>query len=383
MHIAESAKQPVTAKYKHQIRRQQGISSAKIIVYIAIFVAFVGVIGVGYEPTQTSAAKDNTSVSAYFDANSNKNTPSVDDIVATDVAANIAERADLPIASNIANTSISLNTQKELAQLDDGTTKKPHLVTATTNQIEYYKTKPGDSVVNIARKYGRSEDTIRWANGLQSDAIKPGTKLKILPVDGVIYTVKPGDSTNKIADLYNVSEQRIIAVNDLELKKPKAGQKLIIPSGAPPVRQDTVSNTVQQPSYNYVSRNGTGFGGKTWHIKTGTPMYPGNSYYFGNCTAYAYDRRHELGLPVGRWGHAASWAYNASQQGLRVDGTPSVGAIIQNGGGYGHVGVVERVLSNGDISISEMNAYVSGGGFNQVNGRIIPKSSVGQYTYIH
>jgi len=56
---------------------------------------------------------------------------------------------------------------------------------------------------------------------------------------------------------------------------------------------------------------------------------------------------------------------------------------MQNGGWLGHVSIVESILANGDLSISEMNASVPGGGFNIVSGRIIPASVVGQYVFIH
>jgi surface antigen len=51
-------------------------------------------------------------------------------------------------------------------------------------------------------------------------------------------------------------------------------------------------------------------------------------------------------------------------------------------GYFGHVAVVERVLANGDIVITEMNnlAY---GGFNRVNDRTISAGQAGAYQYIH
>ena len=60
-----------------------------------------------------------------------------------------------------------------------------------------------------------------------------------------------------------------------------------------------------------------------------------------------------------------------------------MGAIVQNGGGAGHVAIVESISDNGDVSVSEMNAYVSGGGFNVVSGRKISAALAGQYLYIH
>ena len=49
----------------------------------------------------------------------------------------------------------------------------------------------------------------------------------------------------------------------------------------------------------------------------------------------------------------------------------------------GHVAIVEQILPNGDIQLSEMNASVAGGGYNIVSGRIVPAANVHQYVYIH
>jgi surface antigen len=71
---------------------------------------------------------------------------------------------------------------------------------------------------------------------------------------------------------------------------------------------------------------------------------------------------------------------------MTVNSTPGVGAIMQNGGGwggFGHVAIVEKVLPNGDIEVSEMNASVAGGGWNVVSGRTIPASNTKFYAYIH
>lgn len=88
----------------------------------------------------------------------------------------------------------------------------------------------------------------------------------------------------------------------------------------------------------------------------------GNAYDYGQCTWWAYVRRHQLGLPVGSYfGDGAQWANSARAHGYRVDQTPSVGAVIvfapgQDGAHpvYGHVAIVEAVYGN-RVLISESN----------------------------
>ncbi len=205
-----------------------------------------------------------------------------------------------------------------------------------------------------------------------------------MPIDGTAYVVKSGDTVDSLAEKYKVDKTRLIVYNDLDISGLVVGNEIILPNGILP---DTEKPGYVAPVVQtfYYAGTGTGFGGNTWNIGYGTPGYAGNTYSYGNCTRYAYDRRVELGLRVSAsWGNASSWAWLAGAEGLQVDSAPSVGAVIQNGGGwYGHVGIVEKILPNGDVSISEMNASVPGGGYNVVSGRIIPVGSVGYYMYIH
>lgn len=112
-----------------------------------------------------------------------------------------------------------------------------------------------------------------------------------------------------------------------------------------------------------------------------------NWYYWGDCTWYTFERRKQLGKPVGNsWGNATNWASQARSAGYTVNNRPSVGAIIQanawtnNAWGMGHVGVVERVNPDGSILISEMN-FGTGQG---VKGfRTLSASQAANHNFIH
>ncbi len=83
------------------------------------------------------------------------------------------------------------------------------------------------------------------------------------------------------------------------------------------------------------------------------------------------------------WGNANTWAINARTAGYPVNNNPAAGAVLVGSSGYfGHVGVVERVKSNGDIVITEMNNYAYGG-FGIVNQRTISAGQARGYQYIH
>ena len=357
------------------------------VAYVGVFAVIVAMIAVGYQPPQQTA-QDNTVASA---TQATIETPivvkgdSVDKLIATDVASNIAEQTNMPIADNVAERAASLAIESELAQTDNTAIIKPQIIqpVIATRDVVTYTVKKSDTMTSIANAYGVSAKTIRWANDMSDNSISTGVKLKIPPVDGVLYKVKSGDTLDKIASTYGANKARIVSFNDLELSGLKPGSKIVIPGGNLPATQQP-GYTAPQP-VTIVQNYGTGFGGTSWTIKIGTPGHAGNGYAYGNCTRYAYDRRIELGLAVGtNWGNAASWSYYASNDSrFTVNNTPGVGAIIQNGGGYGHVGIVEQVKPNGDVVVSEMNAYVAGGGWNIVNGRIIPANQARYYAYVH
>ncbi len=105
------------------------------------------------------------------------------------------------------------------------------------SETEDYKVESGDTISSIADKKGISTDTIKWANDLTGDSIKPGQILKILPVTGVAYTVKSGDTLESVAKKFSSEQQAIVdfpfndVPDDFSLK---AGQVLVVPDGSPP-----------------------------------------------------------------------------------------------------------------------------------------------------
>jgi len=114
---------------------------------------------------------------------------------------------------------------------------------ANAHALIYYTVKRGDSLSEIAKKFGTTVKAIKRANHLKSSKIYVGQKLKIpvkfkkkdesgyfkkIPII-VKYRVKRGDSVLKIAKKFGVSPRSIIRLNGL--KKPyiiRPGQKLKI-----------------------------------------------------------------------------------------------------------------------------------------------------------
>jgi murein DD-endopeptidase MepM/ murein hydrolase activator NlpD len=109
--------------------------------------------------------------------------------------------------------------------------------------VVVYIVQPGDTVSSIAKKFGVSIDTIRWQNDLKSiDAIKPGQKLEIPPVTGIVHKVRRGETVYSIAKKFGVSAQQIVNwpfntyAND-ETFALAVGQTLMVPDGVKPAEK--------------------------------------------------------------------------------------------------------------------------------------------------
>jgi surface antigen len=92
--------------------------------------------------------------------------------------------------------------------------------------------------------------------------------------------------------------------------------------------------------------------------------WPGNSYALGNCTWYVYNRMHQFGKPIHTYmGNANQWVANYTKTpGAKLVTKPKAKdvLIVTNGllgssPQYGHVAIIEVVLPDGSLVISEMN----------------------------
>lgn len=216
----------------------------------------------------------------------------------------------------------------------DGAILKPHLVTsspgtAARTKIEYYEVEEGDTISDIAERFGLNVNTLLWENRLTARSlIRPGQKLTILPTDGVTYRIGSGDTVNKIAKRYGVSSDNIMAYNNLSSASLTVGQTIVIPGGRPPA-----SPVVTRPS---ASSSGSS-GSSTPPITSGKLLWPVAST---RITQY-YSWRHggiDIGAPTGTSIFAAEGGI------VEVSGWNSGGygyyIIIDHGGGlktlYGH-----------------------------------------------
>lgn len=355
----------VSPKSRSSLHTNRSRQLTTIVSYAAVLALIASVVSVGYQSPVQQQMNSQGAGTSVIEAEQ----LSVDQIVAANLAASTAQVADLSVATNVANLSISLNAKENLAQNDDNLLTKPQIVQPNSQRgVTTYRTVTGDTVQSVAARFGLTAETVKWANNLATDALTPDTNLAIPGTNGVVYTTKDGDSVQALAQKYGTDAARIISYNDLEVSGITPGMRIVIPGGILPENE--------RPRLAVVTSGGGGVA----RISGASAAVAGNKYDYGYCTWYVYNKRAAIGRPVGSfWGNAVSWASYARSSGYLVNNTPEVGAVLQNGGGYGHVAFVESVGADGSVTVSEMN-YA---GWNVVSTRTISAGQAGSYNYIH
>ncbi|WP_458413718.1 LysM peptidoglycan-binding domain-containing protein [Schinkia sp. CFF1] len=100
----------------------------------------------------------------------------------------------------------------------------PVTVKAESNPSNLYVVQSGDNLEGIAYKFGTSVKDLKVTNGLQTNVLFVGQKLKV----PVIYEVKSGDTLQSISTVFLTSVQTIKSANRLTSDALMIGQKLKI-----------------------------------------------------------------------------------------------------------------------------------------------------------
>lgn len=223
-----------------------------------------------------------------------------------------------------------------------------------------YIVKSGDTLAGIAKKFGVSKDTILYENKMkETDMLKVGQKLSILPFTGLSYKVVYGDTLLDLSIKYKVSLDKIRQYNFIRGDVLRLGQTLIIPTTSVP----KYSNVATRPANTTKTNSSNVLYPKVAPIQEGGNL-KAHIFPYGQCTWYVATRRF---VPWG--GHAKSWLVNSQKYGYEIGKKPVAGAIVatKENALYGHVAYVEEVKDD-VIVISEMNYK----GWGIVNKREIP-----------
>lgn len=131
--------------------------------------------------------------------------------------------------------NILYGASEQLIALDEDQISLDTIRSKVRDKVEIYTVQENDTLQSISTKFEISEKTILWANGLKSNKLKSGTKLKIPPITGIVHQVEPGDTIYTVAKKYGVKAQNIVNFPFNEFKDESfnliANSTLIIPDG--------------------------------------------------------------------------------------------------------------------------------------------------------
>ena len=162
------------------------------------------------------------------------------------------------------------------------------------NVLSYfsYRVKSGDTISEIASRYGITEDTVISVNNIKSSrTLQVGQYLKIPTLEGILYTVKTdGETPATIAQKYSVAADKVAMANSLQESTSLNAGRTVFVTGAKmdritklEINGDLFKNPLHS-SYYISSRFGwrvspfdsskrTYHGGIDMACPTGTPIY--------------------------------------------------------------------------------------------------------------
>ena len=303
---------------------------------------------------------------------------SVDQLSELYVVADLSDALSLASAQDVASNYVITNTMYNAGITLAGKPEKPSITTVTGSRgVIEYTVAEGESMEQIASKYGVTTDQIRWSNNRKNTDVSAGDVLYIPSKPGIVYTVKSDDTIESIVEKYGSTSEEIIALNDLELSGIAEGNRILIKDGSLPEteRPEYVPPVIVRPVYTYSYLGSTS---ERQNIEVVGYFYDlGGPYGRGQCTQWAWYMRQDLPASLG---NANTWGIRAAAIGYLVDHNPAPGAVFQsNGGWYGHVGYMESVNPDGSIVATEMNYGIP----YRVIRSTIPASSAAYLNYIH
>jgi murein DD-endopeptidase MepM/ murein hydrolase activator NlpD len=143
------------------------------------------------------------------------------------------------------------------------------------SEVVQHKVSEGETLESIGTKFNVTVDTIKWANDLDSEVIKPGQQLDIPPGTGVVHKVNAGDNIYTIAKKYNVDAQNIVNFPFNDFVDPDTfqltpGQTLFVPDG-------TIEVAPKPAEFRYVAQIQAGVQGTSsflWPTTGSITTYP-------------------------------------------------------------------------------------------------------------
>lgn len=163
------------------------------------------------------------------------------------------------------------------------------LVVTGTAWGAVYHVQPGDSLYNIAARYGTTISALMQSNGLNANSIYPGQALNINAGNAVVtsgsnYTVHPGDTLFLLSQKFGIPIESLKQTNKISSNYLMVGQHIQIPSNSSNGSSSTIpTNSYQVQAgdtiYLIAQRYGVSVATLTQanNLATSTAIYPGQT----------------------------------------------------------------------------------------------------------
>lgn len=164
----------------------------------------------------------------------------------------------------------------------------------------------------------------------------------------VTYVVKEGDTLTSISSHFQIDLKRLWSANTT-LPNPDLitpGMALNVPNSG-----DVVADRPFPAAPAIIETTAPSLGSPRLGFSFSFDIAPAGWFPVGQCTQYVWSRR-----PVGKWGNASEWVYNARRDGVATGNIPRVGAVGQRGN---HVVYIEQVAGD-RVYLSERNYDYNG-----------------------
>jgi surface antigen len=168
-----------------------------------------------------------------------------------------------------------------------------------------------------------------------------------------VYSVVSGDTLGAIAGRYGTTWQKLASYNRIaNANVIYINQHVCIPGGGSVASSGSTTSS-STSSTGWISSGVSAVS----HVYSNVFAYP-------QCTWWAAQRYHQLHGIYPAWtsnANAWEWTARAYDFGWRVSSQPTVGAIVdlqpwvQGAYNFGHVGIVERIQSDGSALVSNSN----------------------------
>jgi len=200
-----------------------------------------------------------------------------------DTLGQIAEKfgmttANLKSINNLTSNSISVG--KKLKVKDSGSNYSDNSESEVETENSIYIVKNGDTLGQIAEKFGMTTANLKAINNLTSNSIVAGKSLKVKDdgsnssnrsrntendsddTENSVYVVKNGDTLGQIAEKFGMTTATLKSINNLTSNSISVGKKLTVSgSGENNTKSENVERrTTESEKTTYVVKNGDTIG---------------------------------------------------------------------------------------------------------------------------